>query len=113
MDFAELIKGKVLNFTWRLSSSEHKRWFITDNTPLQILRDNDRRLILLQIKCLSSNGLASIRQTPTINSSAYSTEKSRGMKLLSNFFVALCIYISLNTVEHILNKSNNFRFVIN
>ena len=46
MDFAELIKGKVLNFTGRLFSSEHNRWFATDNTPLQILRDNDRRLTL-------------------------------------------------------------------
>ena len=32
MDFAELIKGKVLNFTGRLFSSEHNRWFATDNT---------------------------------------------------------------------------------
>ncbi len=46
MEFAELIKGKVLNFTGRLFSSEHNRWFATDNTPLQILRDNDRRLTL-------------------------------------------------------------------
>ena len=46
MEFAELIKGKILNFTGRLFSSEHNRWFATDNTPLQILRDNDRRLTL-------------------------------------------------------------------
>ena len=38
MEFAELIKGRVLNFTGRLLSSEHNRWFATDNTPLQILR---------------------------------------------------------------------------
>ena len=44
MEFAELFKGKILNFTGRLFSSEHNRWFATDNTPLQILRDNDRRL---------------------------------------------------------------------
>lgn len=44
MDFAELIKGRGLNFTGRLFSSEHNRWFATDNTPLQILRDNDKRL---------------------------------------------------------------------
>ncbi len=46
MEFAELIKGKMLNFTGRLFSSEHNRWFATENTPLQILRDNDKRLIL-------------------------------------------------------------------
>ena len=43
---AELIKGKVLNFTGRLFSSEHNRWFAMENTPIQILRDNDRRLTL-------------------------------------------------------------------
>lgn len=46
MEFAELIKGKVLNFTGRLFSSEHNRWFATENTPLQILRDNNKRLTL-------------------------------------------------------------------
>ena len=46
MEFAELIKGKVLNFTGRLFSSEHNRWFATENTSLQILRDNDKRLTL-------------------------------------------------------------------
>ena len=30
MDFAELIKGRGLNFTGRLFSSEHNRWFATD-----------------------------------------------------------------------------------
>ena len=46
MEFAELIKGKIVNFTGRLFSSEHNRWFATNNTPLQILRDNDKRLTL-------------------------------------------------------------------
>jgi plasmid recombination enzyme len=46
IEFAELIKGKVLNFTGRLFSSEHNRWFTMENTPIQILRDNDRRLTL-------------------------------------------------------------------
>ena len=36
----------TVNFTGRLFSSEHNRWFATDNTPLQILRDNDKRLTL-------------------------------------------------------------------
>ena len=39
-------KGRVMNFTGRLFSSEHNRWFATDNIPLQILRDNDRRITL-------------------------------------------------------------------
>ena len=30
MDFAELIKGRGLNFTGRLFSSEHNRWFATE-----------------------------------------------------------------------------------
>ncbi len=34
------------NFTGRLFSTEHNRWFATDNTPLQILRDNNKRLTL-------------------------------------------------------------------
>ena len=46
MELAELIKGKIVNFTGRLFSSEHNRWFATDNTPLQIMRDNDKRLTL-------------------------------------------------------------------
>ena len=46
MEFAELIKGKVLNFTGRLFSSEHNRWVTTKNTQIQILRDNDRHLTL-------------------------------------------------------------------
>ena len=46
MEFAELIKGRIVNFTGQLFSSEHNRWFATDNTPLKILRDNDKRLTL-------------------------------------------------------------------
>ena len=46
IEFAELIKGRIVNFTRRLFSSEHNRWFATDNTPLQILRDNNKRLTL-------------------------------------------------------------------
>lgn len=46
MEFAELIKGRIVNFTGQLFSSEHNRWFATDNTSLQILRDNDKRLTL-------------------------------------------------------------------
>ena len=46
MELADLIKGRIVNFTGRLFSSEHNRWFATDNIPLQILRDNDRRLTL-------------------------------------------------------------------
>ena len=42
MEFAELIKGRIVLFTGQLFSTEHNRWFATDNTPLQILRDNDR-----------------------------------------------------------------------
>ena len=37
MEFADMVKGKVLNFTGRLFSQEHNRWFSTDNTPIQIL----------------------------------------------------------------------------
>ena len=82
MDFAELIKGRVLNFTGRLFSSEHNRWFATDNTPLQILRDNDRRLTLTANRIPLSQWFGeqydklrqSIRQPIQPN-------KSRGMKL--------------------------------
>lgn len=82
MDFAELIKGKVLNFTGRLFSSEHNRWFATDNTPLQILRDNDRRLTLtanrIPLSQWFSEQYDKLRQSfrqPT------QPKKSRGMKL--------------------------------
>ena len=82
MEFAELIKGKVLNFTGRLFSSEHNRWFATDNTPLQILRDNDKRLTLTanripisQWFCEQYDKLRqSIRQP-------IQPKKNRGMKL--------------------------------
>ncbi len=46
MEFAEMVKGKVLNFTGRLFSSNHNRWFVTENTPIQIMRDTDRRPII-------------------------------------------------------------------
>jgi len=46
MDFTGLVKGRVLNFTGRLFSSEHNRRFTTENTPIQIMRDNDRRLTI-------------------------------------------------------------------
>lgn len=42
MEFAELIKGRIVNFTGRLFSSEYNRWFATENTSLRILRDNDK-----------------------------------------------------------------------
>ena len=82
MDFAELIKGRVLNFIGRLFSSEHNRWFATDNTPLQILRDNDRRLTLTANRIPLSQWFSeqydklrqSIRQP-------IQPKKSRGMKL--------------------------------
>ena len=82
MDFAELIKGKVLNFTGRLFSSEHNRWFATDNTHLQILRDNDKRLTLtanrIPISQWFSEQYDKLRQSfrqPT------QPKKGRGMKL--------------------------------
>ena len=82
MEFAELIKGKILNFTGRLFSSEYNRWFTTDNTPLQILRDNDRRLTLTANRIPLSQWFSeqydklrqSIRQP-------IQPKKSRGMKL--------------------------------
>ena len=46
MESTELIKGRIVNFTGRLFSSEHNRWFTTNNTLLQILQDNDKRLTL-------------------------------------------------------------------
>ena len=46
MEFADMVKGKVLNFTGRLFSQEHNRWFSTDNTPIQIMRDTNRRLTI-------------------------------------------------------------------
>lgn len=82
MEFAELFKGKILNFTGRLFSSEHNRWFATDNTPLQILRDNDRRLTLTANRISLSQWFCeqydklrqSIRQP-------IQPKKSRGMKM--------------------------------
>ena len=46
MEFADMVKGKVLNFTGRLFSQEHNRWFSTDNTPIQIMHDTNRRLTI-------------------------------------------------------------------
>ena len=82
IEFAELIKGKIVNFTGRLFSSEHNRWFATDNTPLQILRDNDKRLTLTANRIPLSQWFneqydklrQSIRQP-------IQPKKSRGMKL--------------------------------
>lgn len=82
MEFAELIKGRIVNFTGRLFSSEHNRWFATDNTPLQILRDNDKRLTLTANRIPLSQWfneqydklLQSIRQP-------IQPKKSRGMKM--------------------------------
>lgn len=82
MEFAELIKGRIVNFTGRLFSSEHNRWFATDNTPLQILRDNDKRLTLTANRITLSQWFneqydklrQSIRQP-------VQPKKSRGMKL--------------------------------
>ena len=82
MEFAELFKGKILNFTGRLFSSEHNRWFATDNTPLQILRDNDRRLTLtanrIPLSQWFSEQYNKLRQS--IRQPAQ-PKKSRGMKL--------------------------------
>ena len=82
IEFAELFKGKILNFTGRLFSSEYNRWFTTDNTPLQILRDNDKRLTLTANRIPISQWFSeqydklwqSIRQP-------IQPKKSRGMKL--------------------------------
>lgn len=82
MEFAEMVKGKVLNFTGRLFSSEHNRWFTTENTPIQIMRDNDRRPILTINRTPISQWFSeqydklrqSIRQP-------IQSKKGRGMKL--------------------------------
>lgn len=82
MEFAELFKGRIVNFTGRLFSSEHNRWFATDNTPLQILRDSDKRLTLTANRIPLSQWFneqcdklrQSIRQP-------IQPKKSRGMKL--------------------------------
>lgn len=82
MEFAELFKGGIVNFTGRLFSSEHNRWFATDNTPLQILRDSDKRLTLTANRIPLSQWFSeqydklrqSIRQP-------IQPKKNRGMKL--------------------------------
>lgn len=82
MDFAELFKGKIVNFTGRLFSSKHNRWFATDNTPLQILRDNDKRLTLtanrIPISQWFNEQYDKLRQS--IRQPIH-PKKSRGMKL--------------------------------
>ena len=82
MEFAELIKGRIVNFTGRLFSSEHNRWFATDNTPLQILRDNDNRLTLtanrIPISQWFSEQYDKLRQSIR---QPIQPKKSRGMKL--------------------------------
>jgi len=82
MEFAELIKGRIVNFTGRLFSSEHNRWFATDNTPLQILRDNDKRLTLtanrIPISQWFSEQYDKLRQSIR---QPIQPKKSRGMKL--------------------------------
>ena len=82
MEFTELIKGKVLNFTGRLFSSEHNRWFATENTPLQILRDNDKLLTLtanrIPISQWFNEQYDKLRQSFR---QPIQPKKSRGMKL--------------------------------
>lgn len=82
MEFAELFKGKIVNFTGRLFSSEHNRWFATDNTPLQILRDNDKRLTLtanrIPISQWFSEQYDKLRQSFR---QSIQPKKSRGVKL--------------------------------
>ena len=82
MEFAELFKGKIVIFTGRLFSSEHNRWFATDNTPLQILRDNDKRLTLTANRIPLSQWF--IEQYDKLRQSIrqpIQPKKSRGMKL--------------------------------
>ena len=82
MEFAELIKGKIVNFTGRLFSSEHNRWFATDNTPLQILRDSDKRLTLTANRIPISQWFS--EQYDKLQQSfrqPIQPKKSRGMKL--------------------------------
>ena len=82
MEFAELIKGRIVNFTGRLFSSEHNRWFATDNTPLQILRDNDKWLTLtanrIPINQWFSEQYDKLKQSIR---HPIQQKKSRGMKL--------------------------------
>ena len=82
MEFAELIKGRIVNFTGRLFSSEHNRWFATDNTPLQILRDNDKRLTLTANRIPLSQWFSEQygKLRPSIRQ-PLQPKKSRGMKL--------------------------------
>lgn len=82
MEFAELIKGRIVNFTGRLFSSEHNRWFATDNTSLLILRDNDKRLTItanrIPLSQWFSEQYDKLRQSVR---QPVQPKKSRGMKL--------------------------------
>lgn len=82
MEFAELFKGRIVNFTGRLFSSEHNRWFATDNTPLQILRDSDKRLTLTANRIPLSQWFS--EQSDKLRQSIrqpIQPKKNRGMKL--------------------------------
>lgn len=82
MESIELIKGRIVNFTGRLFSSEHNRWFATDNTLLQILRDNDKRLTLtvnrIPLSQWFSEQYDKLRQSFRLLGQS---KKGRGMKL--------------------------------
>ena len=82
MEFAELIKGRIVNFTGRLFFSEHNRWFATDNTSLLILRDNDKRLTLTANRIPLSQWLSEQydKLKPSIQQ-PIQPKKSKGMKL--------------------------------
>lgn len=108
MDFAELIKGKVLNFTGRLFSSEHNRWFASDNTPLQILRDNDRRLTLtanrIPINQWFSEQYDKLRQSIL---QPIQPKKNRGMKLQTTMVTAIQV---VAIVVYLLSESSAWVF---
>jgi len=82
MEFADMVKGKVLNFTGRLFSPEHNRWFATENTPIQIMRDTDRRPIIAvnrtSLRQWFSEQYDKLRQSIR---QPVQQMKSRGMKL--------------------------------
>ncbi len=82
MEFAEMVKGKVLNFTGRLFSPEHNRWFATENTPIQIIRDTDRRPIIavnrISLRQWFSEQYDKLRQSIR---QPIQPKKSRGIKL--------------------------------
>lgn len=55
-----------------------------DNIPIQILRDNDKRLILTANRIPLSYGLASNTTTPTINPSVYTAKEEQKNDCNSN-----------------------------